>query len=82
MIVFLSKSAVKSMWARKEWQSFLTRQLSESSVTILPALLENCEIPTILVDIKYADFRESYLDGFKQIHEALRAQEREIGEHA
>jgi hypothetical protein len=43
-------------------------------VKILPALLEDCEVPTILVDIKYADFRESYLDGFRQIHEAIRAQ--------
>jgi hypothetical protein len=71
MILFLSKHPVKSMWARKEWQSFLARQLAEDALRILPVLLEECEIPAILSDIKYADFRKSYLEGFKQIHGAL-----------
>jgi len=72
MILFLSPKSVESMWARKEWQSFLSRQLSGDTLNILPALLESCKIPSILSDIKYADFRESYYDGFKQIYEALK----------
>jgi hypothetical protein len=74
MILFLSKASVRSMWTRKEWQSFLARQLSENNLKILPALLETREIPSILADIKYADFRENYVDGFKQIHNALSTQ--------
>jgi hypothetical protein len=73
MIAFLSKRAVQSMWAKKEWQSFLSRQLSGGELRILPAVLEECEIPSILADIKYADFRESYYDGFKEIYKALEA---------
>jgi hypothetical protein len=73
MIAFLSKRAVQSMWAKKEWQSFLSRQLSGGELRILPAVLEDCDIPSILADIKYADFRESYYDGFKQIYQALEA---------
>jgi hypothetical protein len=73
MIAFLSKRAVQSMWAKKEWQSFLSRQLSQGELRILPALLEDCDIPPILADIKYADFRESYYDGFKDIYRALEA---------
>ena len=72
MIAFLSKRAVESMWARKEWQSFLARQLSGSDIRILPALMEPCEIPSILADIKYADFTQSYHDGYKQIYNALK----------
>lgn len=72
MIVFLSSVSVDSMWARKEWQSFLARQLSENTVRILPALLEDCKVPSILADIKYADFRGGYYDGFKQIYNALK----------
>jgi hypothetical protein len=71
MILFLSVNSVKSIWTRKEWQSFLARQLSGGSLRILPALLGDCEIPEILADIKYADFREGYYEGFKQIHGAL-----------
>jgi hypothetical protein len=73
MIAFLSKRSVQSMWAKKEWQSFLSRQLSGGELRILPVVLEECEIPSILSDIKYADFRESYYDGFKEIHKALDA---------
>jgi TIR domain len=55
MIAFLSKRSVQSMWAKKEWQSFLSRQLSGGQLKILPAVLEDCEIPSILADIKFAD---------------------------
>jgi hypothetical protein len=72
MIVFLSPESLKSMWMHKEWQSFLARQLSKHKIKILPALLENCAVPSILSDIKYADFRASYYDGFKQIYNALK----------
>jgi hypothetical protein len=72
MIAFLSKQAVQSMWAKKEWQSFLGRQLSGNELKILPAVLEDCDVPPILADIKYADFREGYYDGFKAIHAALK----------
>lgn len=71
MIAFLSKRAVESMWAKREWQSFLSRQLSGGDLKILPAMLEECDVPAILADVKYADFRESYYEGFKEIYKAL-----------
>ncbi|WP_027519683.1 toll/interleukin-1 receptor domain-containing protein [Bradyrhizobium sp. WSM1417] len=71
MIAFLSKQSVRSLWTKKEWQSFLSRQLSGSDLRILPALLEDCDVPEILADLKYADFREGYYDGFKEIYKAL-----------
>jgi hypothetical protein len=52
MAVFLSPESVKSLWTKKEWQSYLSRQLAGSSVTILPVLVEKCEIPAILADLK------------------------------
>jgi hypothetical protein len=72
MIVFLSQKSVASMWTKKEWQSFLSRQLSGETLKILPALLENCDIPAIIADLKYADFREGYYEGFKQIYDAVK----------
>jgi hypothetical protein len=72
MIAFLSPSSVKSIWARKEWESFLARQLSGSDIKILPVVLEKCDVPANLADLKYADFTQSYHDGFKEIHNALK----------
>lgn len=72
MIIFLSRASVKSLWTGKEWQSFLARKLSGNDLRVLPALLEECDIPNILADIKYADFRESYYDGFRDIYNSLK----------
>jgi hypothetical protein len=72
LLLFLSKKSIESQWTKKEWQSFLSRQLSSEELTILPVLLEDCAVPEILADIKYADFREGYYEGFRQIYDSLR----------
>lgn len=72
LAVFLSRASVQSLWTRKEWQSFLARQLSGKEVIILPILLEECEIPEILADLKYADFTKSYSEGLAELSAALR----------
>jgi len=71
MAVFLSPESVKSLWMTREWQSFLSRQLTGSTITILPVLVNSCEIPAILADLKYANFIESYHDGLKELRAAL-----------
>lgn len=71
LVIFLSKQSIKSLWTTKEWQSFLSQQLSGKKLLILPILLEDCEIPFILRDLKYADFRASYHDGFDELRAAL-----------
>lgn len=71
MVIFLSQRSVKSLWTTREWQSFLARQLSGSTITILPALVEVCEVPEILADLKYANFTESYHHGLKELRAAL-----------
>lgn len=67
IVVFLSSSSVDAPWVKKEWQASLMRQLAKNDIKILPALIDNCDIPPILADIKYADFRGSYLDAFEAI---------------
>lgn len=72
LILFLSQTAIESSWVKREWNSALARQLSQNNVTILPALIEDCAVPSILADIKFADFRESYHTGLDQILSALK----------
>jgi hypothetical protein len=71
LAVFLSPKSIKSQWTGREWQSFLARQLAGSSITILPVLVEKCEVPAILADLKYANFAESYHDGLKELRAAI-----------
>lgn len=71
LLLFLSEDSIKSKWTTREWQSFLSRQLSGNNVTILPVLIEKCDIPPILSDIKYANFSDSYYSGLQELATAL-----------
>ncbi len=66
---FLREPLIDDLLARS--QSFLSRQLAGGSATILPVLLEKCEVPAILADLKYANFAESYQIGLKELLAAV-----------
>ena len=69
----LSKASVTRAWVIREYRTALNIQLCKSSGTmrILPLLLEKCDIPDLLLDIRYADFTESYAPGMQQLLEGL-----------
>ena len=71
LILFLSEAAAESSWVKREWSSVLARQLSKKDIGVLPAVIEDCSLPAILADIKYADFRHSYNSGLGEILAAL-----------
>jgi hypothetical protein len=57
LVVLLSENSVKKPWVHKELSAALMRQLSQDCISILPLRLDECSIPPILADIKYADGR-------------------------
>jgi hypothetical protein len=61
--IVLSPTSIKSNWVRKELSVALMKELRNKSIKILPILLKTCEIPALISDKKYADFRESYEKG-------------------
>lgn len=67
LIVVLSKSSANSEWCKQEITSGLLKQLESKEVFVLPALLEDCEIPLFLKDKLYADFRNNFDVGLKAI---------------
>jgi len=71
LIIILSKSSVKSKWVKKELSSALMKKLDDNSIEILPVLKEPCTIPTIINDLKYADFSDTYENGFLDLIESL-----------
>lgn len=56
VLVFLSKNSVESNWFNEEWRAKFFRQVNDGGVYILPLIIEECEIPDLLLDKKYADF--------------------------
>jgi hypothetical protein len=71
VVVVLTENAVSSKWVEVEWTSKYWEEVSKSSVKVLPVLLEDCEIPTLLKMKKYADFSDSYNEGLFDLLKAI-----------
>ena len=71
LVVVLSKASTQSEWCRKELTAGLMRELSEKRVIVLPALLEDCDIPLFLQDKRFADFRGDFQIGLGQLLETV-----------
>lgn len=67
LVVILSKASVKKPWVKREISSVLMKQLQDQSIKIVPLLREDCKIPPLLADIKYADCRKDQDAGFRQM---------------
>lgn len=71
LLLLLSKKSVKSKWVKEELNAAKMREIEKRKVFILPILLEDCKIPPLISGKKYADFRESYRKGLKEILDVL-----------
>ena len=71
LILFVSNASNNSPWVKKEWQSVLMRYLNGGTPKIYPVRIEECQVPAIIADVRYADFSESYNDGLENLLEAI-----------
>jgi len=56
--VILSHSSVSSSWVQKELGLAMIKEVEGRKVTVLPILIEKCEIPKFLKDKVHADFTD------------------------
>ncbi len=71
IILVLSKASTASNWCRRELNAGLVRELEEKRTVVLPAVIDDCEIPLFLRDKLYADFRKSPDKAFDLIDRSL-----------
>jgi hypothetical protein len=74
MVVVLSQSAVSSQWVENEWHAKYWTEVNEKRVVIIPLVINDCTVPTLLRAKKYVDFRQGYA-------EALEILTKSIGKH-
>ncbi|WP_299290185.1 TIR domain-containing protein [Nitrosopumilus sp.] len=72
LIIILSNNSINSDWVKKELSSGLMKKLDGHSVSILPVLKEKCSVPSIILDLKSANFTNSYEDGLLDLVEGLK----------
>jgi hypothetical protein len=69
----ISGHSVKSKWVDREYRTTLNRQLSaNTTLKILPLIIENVELPPLLEDIRYANFSMDYNIGLNELLDALK----------
>lgn len=73
LILILSPNSVKSSWVEKELSAGLMRELQTRNVVTLPVLVADCDIPPLIADKRYADFRTSYERGLADLLLAIQA---------
>lgn len=71
IVVVLSKHSVKSTWVEKEWQAKYWEEIQTNKLYVLPILIENCRIPSLLKTKKYADFTKNYSIGLLNLANSL-----------
>jgi hypothetical protein len=72
LIAVMSPRSVSKPWVVREMSSSLMRQLGNDGIKILPVLLEPCDVPSLLADLKYADFGGSFEKGMTELVAAIR----------
>lgn len=71
LVILLSPRSVSSRWVQKELSVALMLQLKGQNVRIIPILIEDCDIPKEIHDIKYVDMSVDFQDGFVQLLKVL-----------
>lgn len=72
--VVLSPNSIQSRWVEKEYSAGLSREVREGKKIVLPLLIEDmadCDIPPLLSNKGYADFRRDYEAGLEALLRVL-----------
>lgn len=57
LVVVLSNNSINSPWCAKELDIAIGHQIAQKGITVLPVLIEECEVPVFLREKRFADFR-------------------------
>jgi len=72
VVVFFSEHALSSPWVQEEYEAGKVRQIeTREQVIVIPARLDDCELPEFMKARVYADFRQSFVLGFTAVVEAI-----------
>jgi hypothetical protein len=67
LIAVMSPASVDKPWVLRELSASLGRQLQSHAIKVLPVVVEQCDLPPLIADIRYADFTESFEKGFNDL---------------
>jgi len=71
LVVLLSPNSVNSVWVQKELGAALSSELTSRDITLLPVLIEACDIPPILASYQHLDLRKDFEQGISRLIEQI-----------
>ena len=71
LLIVLSKQSLKSRWVVEELNSMMARVV-EKRASVLPVLLEECDVPPTLAHRRYANFSDSAATAYAELLVSLR----------
>ncbi len=69
VVVMLSNSSANSFWVTKEWESRLVQMSKDENLKLIPVLLSNCQMPTILNNLHFIDFSKTNVNDTHKFEE-------------
>ena len=66
LCLLISKNALASKWVMREYQVFLHKSMKDER-PIIPCRLDTTDMPTLISDIKYADFSGGFASGMSAL---------------
>lgn len=73
IIVLLSPRSVASRWVAFELETAIAREIHDRAITVIPAVIADCEIPPLLAEKVYLDLRTDLDAGIQQLIRRLAA---------
>lgn len=73
VVVLLSRHSVQSRWVRQELEATYGREIDARAVTVVPVLLEDCDVPPVLASKQFVDLRSNVDDGIAALAARLSA---------
>jgi restriction endonuclease Mrr len=58
---------VASRWVQSELNAALARELRDRAITVIPAVIEDCEVPPLLADRQHLDLRHDFQGGVQRL---------------
>jgi hypothetical protein len=71
VVVLLSSDSVRSEWVKAELRVALSRDSANRGVTVVPALIGDCDLPDSLARMRYFDLRTDLSQGVARLAEEV-----------
>ncbi len=78
LVVVISKNSISSKWVQAEMSAAFMREIEGKGTRLLPIRIDDTELPPLIGDRIYIDFRNSFMDGLRKLADRLLIESSEV----